>query len=124
VVAIDSKGKNQITARFDVSSEHPPQLIEEFKLTTEDGKCRLKLKQAVQVIQPLKVPEFNEIGGFKQAVEMVLAGQHGKPQDFLYWLAQQRPHQFALNVAIYLTSWLTKVLCLNIRNRGHSTAYG
>jgi len=93
-VVIDSKGKNRITARFDVSSEHPPQLLEEFRLTTEDGKVWVKLKQAVRVIQTLQVPEFSEIEGFKQAVEMVLAGQYGKPQDFLYWLAQQRPHQF------------------------------
>lgn len=25
---------------------------------------------------------------------MILSGSHGTPQDFLYWLAGQRPHQF------------------------------
>ena len=44
--------------------------------------------------QTLEIPDFSEIVGFKQAVEMILAGKHGTPQDFLYWLAQQRPHQF------------------------------
>ena len=91
-VFIRNNSKTTITVEFAVSSEHPAQAIETLQLTTKDDKYAVKLTRPLQVIQPLQVPDFPEIKGFKQAVEQVLAGQYGKPEDFIYWLAQQRPH--------------------------------
>ncbi len=38
---------------------------------------------------------FNKVGfSACQTVEIILQAQHGTPEDFLYWLSQQRPRQF------------------------------
>lgn len=91
-VFIRNNSKTTITVEFAVSSEHPAQAIETLQLTTKDDKYAVELTRPLQVIQPLQVPDFPEIEGFKSAVEQILAGQYGKPEDFIYWLAQQRPH--------------------------------
>ena len=91
-VFVRGNSQSTITVEFAVSSEHPAQAIETLQLTTKDDKHTVELTRSLQVIQPLRVPDFPEIEGFKQAVEQVLAGQYGKPEDFIYWLAQQRPH--------------------------------
>ncbi len=91
-VFVRGNSQNTITVEFAVSSEHPAQAIETLQLTTKDDKYAVELTRPLQVLQPLQVPEFPEIEGFKQAVEQILAGQYGKPEDFIYWLAQQRPH--------------------------------
>ena len=91
-VFIRNNSKTTITVEFAVSSEHPAQAIETLQLTTKDDKYAVELTRPLQVIQPLQVPDFPEIEGLKSAVEQILAGQYGKPEDFIYWLAQQRPH--------------------------------
>ena len=91
-VMVESSSQSKLVAQFTLSPEHPPQLIEELCLTTFERDYLVKLPQPISIVQPLKVPEFTEIEGFKQAVEQILEGDRGDPQDFLYWLARQRPH--------------------------------
>jgi len=91
IVTIKEQDKTKIVTEFQISSEHPHQQLTEIILST-DKPYLLELSQAVEIIQRIVIPEFPEIEGFKEAVELILQGRHGQPEDFTYWLAQQKPH--------------------------------
>jgi len=93
-VIIDSQEPERIIGQVEVDPDHPPTSLNGFKITTSEGIHNTSPEKPASVSQSLEIPDFNKIEGFKQAVEMILAGKHGNPRDFLYWLAQQRPHQF------------------------------
>ena len=93
-ISILNKSQTQLTASFQVKAEHPPQPITELDITTLDGTFTIDIPTPIQILKTETIPEFEEIEGFKTAVELILAGQHGPPNDFLYWIAQQRPQQF------------------------------
>lgn len=93
-VTIDTKEPEHITGRVEVDSNHPPIELNNFQVTTDTGTYPVSPEKSASVSQTLEIPDFSEIEGFKQAVETILVGKHGTPQDFRYWLAQQRPHQF------------------------------
>ncbi len=94
-VTITEQTPEEITADFIVSPDHPPQPISDFSIIDKSGEERtVQPKQPPQVSQVEEIPNFDEIEGWKQAVELILSGQYGTPNDFLYWLAQQRPRQF------------------------------
>lgn len=93
-ITIDSQEPERIIGQVEVDPDHPPTSLNGFKITTSSGIHNTSPEKPASVSPSLEIPDFNEIEGFKQAVEMILAGKHGNPQDFLYWLAQQRPHQF------------------------------
>lgn len=94
-IAITKQTPVEITADVTVSLDHPPQPITDFSIKAKSGEERtLQPKQPPKVSQVEEIPNFDEIEGFQQAVELILSGRHGTPNDFLYWLAQQRPQQF------------------------------
>lgn len=93
-VTINTKEPERIVGQVEVDTNHPPTDLNNFQVTTDTGVYPVSPEKPASVSQTLEIPEFGEIAGFKQAVEMILSGKHGTPQDFLYWLAQQRPHQF------------------------------
>jgi SNF2 family DNA or RNA helicase len=93
-ISILNKTQTRVTTRFQVKVEHPPQPITELDLTTPDGTFTIDLPTPIQILKTDTIPDFEEIEEFKTAIEMILAGQHGPPNDFLYWMAQQRPQQF------------------------------
>lgn len=94
-VTITEQTPEEITADFIVSPDHPPQPIPEFLVKDNaGGEYTVQPKQPPQVSRVEELPNFDEIEGFQQAVELILSGQYGTPNDFLYWLAQQRPRQF------------------------------
>ncbi len=93
-VKIDSKEPESIVGKVEVHPDHPPTKLNDFRVKTKTGSYNTSPKKPASVNQSLEIPEYPEIAGFKQAVEMILAGKHGTPKDFLYWLAQQRPRQF------------------------------
>lgn len=94
-VTITEQTAEEITADFTVSPDHPPQPIPDFRVKDNaGGEYTVQPKQPPQVSQVEELPNFDEIEGFQQAVELILSGQSGTPNDFLYWLAQQRPRQF------------------------------
>ncbi|MBE9168673.1 helicase [Pleurocapsales cyanobacterium LEGE 06147] len=91
-VTIDNKEPERIIGQVEVAPDHPPTSLNKLKVTTNTGVYNTSPEKPVAVSSDLIVPEFSEIEGFKQAVELILAGKHGQPQDFLYWLAMERPH--------------------------------
>ncbi|BDA71708.1 hypothetical protein CAL7716_058740 [Calothrix sp. PCC 7716] len=93
-VTIESKKPESITATVNVDPDHPPTTLTEFQITTGDGTYITSPTAPPTVTPTLEISEYPEIVGYKQAVEIILSGAYGKPNDFLYWLAQQRPHQF------------------------------
>lgn len=93
-ITIDSKEPERIQGQVEVDPNHPSRPLGELKLKIKEGEHRTKPQIPIQVSQSLTIPEFSEIEGFKQAVELIVQGKHGTPEDFLYWLAQQRPRQF------------------------------
>ncbi len=93
-ITIDSQQPERIIGQVKVDPDHPPTPLKEFKVKTDTGTYHTTPKKPVTVAPSQIIPEFTEIAGFKQAVEIILQAQHGIPNDFLYWLAQQRPHQF------------------------------
>ncbi|MDJ0773370.1 MAG: helicase-related protein [Mastigocoleus sp. MO_167.B18] len=93
-VDIDRKKPESIVGKIKVHPDRPPTKLNNFRVKTSTGSYNTSPKKAVSVSKSLEIPEYPEIPGFKQAVEIILAGKHGTPKDFQYWLAQQRPHQF------------------------------
>ncbi|NJL99926.1 MAG: helicase [Synechococcaceae cyanobacterium SM2_3_2] len=93
-VDIQEKDPTRLKGEITIDPDHPPQPLKPFILKTPTGTYTVKSKSPAQVSPGLGIPEFEEIVGFKEAVELILSGNHGKPEDFLYWLAQQRPRQF------------------------------
>ncbi|NLQ06173.1 helicase-related protein [Cylindrospermopsis raciborskii] len=94
-VTIDSQEPERIIGQIAINLDHPPTPLTEFKVKTTGGTYHTTTPKKPPVVsQSLEIPEFSEIKGFKQAVEMILAGDCGTPNDFLYWLAQQKPQQF------------------------------
>jgi Helicase conserved C-terminal domain len=95
-INITSQTPQHIEADVTVDPDHPPQPIKNFRVTTTTGIYIIRPFQPPTIQATIEIPEFPEISGFKKAVEIILSGQHGQPQDFLYWLAQQRPQQFRI----------------------------
>lgn len=94
-VKITDQTPEEIIADVTVSPEHPPQPIPDIRIKDKSGnESDVQPKEPPHVSQAEEVPNFDEIEGFQQAVEVILFGQNGTPNDFLYWLAQQRPRQF------------------------------
>jgi hypothetical protein len=94
-ITINERTSEQIKAEVKVSPDHPPQPITDFRVKDKTGGTyNVNPKHPLQVQKAEEISDFEEIEGFKQAVELILAGKHGTPDDFLYWLAQQRPQQF------------------------------
>ncbi len=93
-VTIDSKESERIVGQVEVHPDHPPTKLNDFRVKTSTGTYNTSPQTPASISQSLEIPDYSEINGFKQAVEIILAGNHGTPNDFLYWLAQQRPHQF------------------------------
>lgn len=93
-VTIDSQQPERIIGKVEVDPDHPPTPLKEFKVKTGTGIYHTTPNKPVTVAPSQIIPEFTEIAGFKQAVEIILQAQNGTPEDFLYWLAQQRPRQF------------------------------
>jgi superfamily II DNA or RNA helicase len=90
---------NREDISFDLTQEFLQQVLVE-----RQHREQAKQPQTTKPIEPpsedkneLPLPDFSEIDGFREAVEQILAGQHGQPIDFLYWLAQQQIQQFQIN---------------------------
>lgn len=95
-VTITTQEPEKIIGEIEIHPEHPPAKLNDFRVKTSGGTYNTSPRKPASVSKSLEIPEYEEIPGFKQAVEMILAGNHGKPKDFLYWLAQQRLHQFQI----------------------------
>ncbi len=95
-ITITSQTPQQIEADITVAHNYPPQAIKDFVVKTTKGTFVIQPPQPPTVQPTIEIPEFPEISGFKKAVEIILRDQQGQPQDFLYWLAQQRPQQFRI----------------------------
>jgi hypothetical protein len=95
-IEITSQTPDLIQANITIDPTHPPQSIDRFIVQTTTGTYTVQPRQPPTVEPTLTIPDFSEIPGFKQAVETLLSGKYGQPQDFLYWLSQQRPHQFRI----------------------------
>ena len=93
-VTIDSQEPERIVGQVEVHPDHPPTKLNDFRVKTSTGTYNTSPQIPASVSRSLEIPDYSEIAGFKQAVEIILAGNHGTPNDFLYWLAQQRPRQF------------------------------
>jgi Helicase conserved C-terminal domain len=94
-ITIKTKESDRLTGTISIDRDRPPQPINTLKVKTPSGEYNITPQQPISVSsQTLKLPNWEEIPGFKAAIELILAGQHGTPNDFLYWLAQQRPSQF------------------------------
>ena len=93
-VTIVDKTPHEIIADIVVDPVHPPQPIPDFIVRNGTGTYTVQPKRPIAVQPILEIPDFPEIEGFKQAIELILAGKYGTPDDFLYWLAQKRPQQF------------------------------
>jgi Helicase conserved C-terminal domain len=92
-VVIDRKEPDLITGTVIVDRDRPPRPLNSLKVKTPSGTYNTTPQKPASVTtEVLTLPDWKEIEGFKDAISSILAGKHGKPQDFLYWLAMQRPH--------------------------------
>lgn len=102
-VTITDQKQDLIKADVEVDADHPPQTLNDFRVRDKKGE-EYKVDPAIEpkVSNVVTVPEFPEILGFKEAIEKILAGEYGAPNDFLYWMAKQRPNQFRVKQDSYL----------------------
>ncbi|MFN8971120.1 MAG: DEAD/DEAH box helicase family protein, partial [Pseudanabaena sp.] len=102
-VTITDQKQDLIKADVEVDADHPPQTLNDFRVRDKKGE-EYKVDPAIapKVSNVVTVPEFPEILGFKEAIEKILAGEYGAPNDFLYWMAKQRPNQFRVKQDSYL----------------------
>jgi hypothetical protein len=92
-VIIDRQEPDLITGTITIDRDRPSRPLNSFKVKTPSGTYDTTPKKIASVTtKALTLPDWKEIEGFKDAIASILAGKHGKPQDFLYWLAMQRPH--------------------------------
>jgi len=105
-IDIQEKEPNYIKADVFVDRYHPGRSLGKWRLKTTKGVYDTEASTTPQVSQELTIPEFEEIAGFKEAVTTILEGKHGKPEDFLYWLAKQRPQQFKVATSNELDRFL------------------
>jgi superfamily II DNA or RNA helicase len=117
-VTITDKTPQKIKAEIEVSEYHPPKPIGDFIAKTAAGSYIVQPQQQPLIEPALEIPEFAEIPGFKQAAEVILQGRHGTPQDFQYWLAQQRPQQFRVKQSNLLEDLTNKGILFEHQKSG------
>ncbi len=117
-VQITDKTPEEITAEVTVDSSHPPQPIADFIASNGSGTYNVKPKKPVTVQPTITIPDFSEIEGFKQAIELILSGKHGTPDDFLYWTAQQRPRQFQVQSSELLDDFVDQGILFEHQKSG------
>ncbi|MGJ3250529.1 MAG: helicase-related protein [Elainellaceae cyanobacterium] len=93
-VEVKKKTPKELKADVTVSPDHPPRDVGDFIVSTTTGTYTVPPAKTPQVPPAEPLPEYAEIEGFKQAIELIQSGLHGIPNDFLYWCAQQRRRQF------------------------------
>ena len=54
----------------------------------------------------------------KEAVEKILAGKYGAPNDFLYWMAKQRPNRFRVKQDSYLDELINQEILYEHQKSG------
>lgn len=102
-ITITEQTPEAITADLTVSPDHPPQPIGTFQVKDKSGgQYNAQPDRSPQVDSAEELPNFDEIEGFQQAIELILSGAHGTPNDFLYWIAQQRSRQFRVEPSDFL----------------------
>ena len=117
-ITIKDKSNTKIKAEFKVLVEHPTQQLKQIDLTTSERNYQLELTPPLEIIQPLVIPDFPEIEGFKEAVELILQGKHDQPEDFLYWLAQQKPHLLRVEESDILIDFVNQNLLFEHQKSG------
>lgn len=95
-INITDKTPEQLIADVIVSPEHPPRDIKDFTAHTATGIYTVPPAAPPQIPPRQALPDYEEIEGFRQAVELIQSGLYGAPNDFLYWCAQQRSRQFRI----------------------------
>ena len=93
-VEVKEKTPKELKADVTVSPDHPPREIGDFIVSGDKGTYTVPPAKPPQIPPAEPLPEYAEIEGFKQAIELIQSGLHGIPNDFLYWCAQQRSRQF------------------------------
>lgn len=91
-IKIESQQEDVINTEITIDNEHPPQTITEFRFKEKSGIYHVEKNTNTKVKKELIIPDYPEIEGFKDAIALILEGKHGQPEDFVYWLAQQKPH--------------------------------
>ena len=105
-LTIESTASHQLTAKAIVAPNYPPQTIKRLVVSTSKNTYQVQPRQELTVASKLIVPEFPEIEGFKTAIETILAGKHGTPNDFLYWLGLQNPKLWQVQSSNALDQWV------------------
>lgn len=116
--SIETSSKEILTAKFSIDPEHPPQPINTLTISTTKGKYSVETEKPLQVSQPLVIPDFPEIIGFKAAIETILTGKHGNPDDFLYYLAKERPHLWNIQQSEGLDSFVQRGILFEHQKSG------
>ncbi len=97
-ITIEEKTPDEIKGDITVSPDHPSRPIQIVSIKG-DKKYPANLKKEPKVEKLEQLANYQDIEGFKDAVEKLMNGKHGTPKDFLYWLGTLRPHQFKLEAS-------------------------
>jgi superfamily II DNA or RNA helicase len=117
-VSITNKTPTSLTAEVTVSPDHPPQSISDFIVKTPDGSYTVTPDKSPTVQQRQELPDFGEIAKFRESIQRIQTGDHGTPDDFLYWCAQQRQQQFRIEQSDLLDDWVAEGILFEHQKTG------
>jgi len=117
-VSITNKTPTSLTAEVTVSPDHPPQPVSEFIFKTPTGSYTVTPEKPPTVQQRQELPDFGEIAEFRESIQLIQTGDHGTPDDFLYWCAQQRQQQFRIEQSDLLDDWVAEGILFEHQKTG------
>ncbi len=136
-INIAQQTNTTLETQVTVAAEHPSQPLTEFRFKEKSGtyydvppypplkggKYQVNKTPKIRVKKELIIPDFAEIKGFKEAIELILAGKHGTPDDFVFWLAQQKPHLLRVEDSDYLTDLVAENTLFEHQKSGAQHCY-
>jgi hypothetical protein len=122
-IKIESQKENIINTEITINNEHPPQTITEFRFKEKSGSYHVEKNTNTKVKKELVIPDYPEIEGFKEAIALILQGRHGQPEDFIYWLAQQKPHLLRVEDSDLLVEFVNDGILFEHQKSGSQHCY-
>jgi Helicase conserved C-terminal domain len=122
-VNITQQSDTIIETQVIVAADHPSQPLTDLRVKEKSGTYHINKSPQIRVQKELVIPDFPEIKGFKEAVELILAGRHGTPDDFVFWLAQQKPHLLRVEDSDYLTDLVAENTLFEHQKSGAQHCY-
>ncbi|GFE72124.1 helicase-related protein [Chroococcus sp. FPU101] len=115
--------QNQLDIQVTIALDHPSQTITHLTLVTNKQTYSIGLPIPIEISQPLQIPDYPEIEGYREAIAQILEGKQGTPEDFIYSLAMQRRHLWEVKPSNLLDEYIEQGLLFEHQKSGAQHCY-